>query len=72
MTSCARCAPRTLCWGRCWRAMAMRWCRCPAAAPSARGRWICTSTALEALGAEIELRDGYLHAKAPERAEGRA
>ncbi len=29
------------CWGRCWRAPDGRGCRCPAAAPSARGRSIC-------------------------------
>ena len=40
--SCARCAPRCWCWGRCWRASARRGCRCPAAAPSAPGRSTCT------------------------------
>ncbi len=65
MTSCARCGPRSWCWGRCWRATAMPSCRCPAAAPLVRGRWTCICKALEAMGAELDLRDGYVHAKAP-------
>ena len=36
---------RSWCWARCWRASARRRCRCPAAAPSARGRWTSTSRA---------------------------
>ena len=39
------CAPRSWCSARCWRALARRACRCPAAAPSARGRSTCTSRA---------------------------
>ncbi len=34
-----------LCWARCWRASAMRVCRCRAAAASARVRSISTSRA---------------------------
>ena len=34
--------PRSMCWGRFWRAPAMPRSRCPGAARSARGRWICT------------------------------
>ena len=40
-TWCARCAPASRCWGRCWRAWAKPRCRCPAAAPSGRGRSNC-------------------------------
>jgi UDP-N-acetylglucosamine 1-carboxyvinyltransferase len=39
------CAPRSWCSARWWRAAARRACRCPAAAPSARGRSISTSRA---------------------------
>ena len=41
-TSCARCAPRSSCSGRCWRATGTPTSRCRAAAPSARGRSTCT------------------------------
>ena len=37
-----KCAPRSWCWGRCWRGPARRRCRCPAAARSATGRSTCT------------------------------
>ena len=43
--SCARCAPRSWCSGRCWRATATPSSRCPAAAPSARARSTCTCAA---------------------------
>jgi UDP-N-acetylglucosamine 1-carboxyvinyltransferase len=36
----------------------------PAAAPSVRARWTCTSRACEALGAEITVENGYIKAKA--------
>jgi UDP-N-acetylglucosamine 1-carboxyvinyltransferase len=39
------CAPRSWCWGRCWRASVRPKSRCRAAAPSARGRSTCTSRA---------------------------
>ena len=48
----------------------MRWSRCPAAARSARGRSTCTCKGLEALGAELDLRDGYVHATAPNGLKG--
>ena len=44
--------------------------RCPAAAPSARARSSCTSTALEAMGAKIELAEGYVTATAPDGLKG--
>ena len=65
MTSCARCGPRSWCWGRCWRATGMRSCRCRAAVPLARGPVDLHLKALEAMGADLDLRDGYVHAKAP-------
>ncbi len=70
MISCARCAPRCWCWGRCWRAAARRGCRCPAAAPSARGRSICTSRGWSAWARTIELRQGYIEAEAREGLRG--
>jgi hypothetical protein len=42
-----------------------RGCRCRAAAPSARGRWTCSSQGLKELGAEIEIDEGYVVARAP-------
>ena len=71
-TSCARCAPRCWCWARCWRATARRASRCPAAAPSARGRSTCTSPACEAMGAEIDIDGGYIVATRAQGPEGRA
>jgi UDP-N-acetylglucosamine 1-carboxyvinyltransferase len=62
---CARCAPRSSCSGRCWRAWARRPCRCPAAARSATARSTSTSRRLEAFGAHIELAAGYVRASAP-------
>ena len=38
----AACGPVSACWGRCWRGVVGRWCRCPAAATSATARWTCT------------------------------
>lgn len=65
----ARCGPRSMCWVRCWPAPARPRCRCPAAAPSARALWICTCR-LTALGAEIELEEGYVTARAPKGLKG--
>ena len=46
--------------------------RCPAAAPSARGRSICTSRASSQLGAEIELQRRLYPRRAPNGPERRA
>ena len=67
---CARCAPRCWCWGRWWRAAAGRACRCPAAAPSARGRSICTSRGCAGSAPQIELSEGYIEARAPKGLRG--
>ena len=69
-TSCARCAPRCWCWACCWRARARRGSRCPAAAPSARGRSTCISPGLKAMGAEIDIDGGYMVARAPKGLKG--
>jgi UDP-N-acetylglucosamine 1-carboxyvinyltransferase len=50
--------------GRWWRAPERHGCRCPAAARSARDRWINTSRGLTAMGAEVAVEQGYVHAKA--------
>ena len=60
-----RCAPVSGSSVRCLPACTRRGCRCPAAAPSARGRWISISPALQALGAEIDIEGGYVNARAP-------
>ena len=41
----AGCAPRSACSARCWPAAARPGWRCPAATPSARAAWTCTSPA---------------------------
>ena len=69
-TWCARCARASRCWGRCWRGTARPRFRCRAAAPSARGRSICISKALEAMGAKVELADGYVVAGAKDGLKG--
>jgi hypothetical protein len=60
-----------LVWARWSRASARRGCRCPAAAPSARGRSTCTSRASEQMGATFDLEGGYMHAKAPAASRAR-
>ena len=51
---------------------ARRGCRCPAAAPSARGRSTCTSQGLEAMGAQIDLDGGYIAGEGAQGPQGRA
>ena len=70
MISCARCGLPFWCWGRWWRATAGPRCRCPGAARSARGRSICICRGLRQLGAEIELTEGYVIARAPKGLTG--
>ena len=50
------------------RAAARRGCRCPAAAPSARGRSICISRGWSGWAPTIELRRGLYRGAAPRRA----
>ena len=63
-TSSRPCAHRSWCSVRWWRATARRACRCPAAARSARGPVNLHVAGLEAMGAEISIESGYIHAKA--------
>jgi UDP-N-acetylglucosamine 1-carboxyvinyltransferase len=69
-TSSARCALASTCWARCSPARAREGQRCPAAAPSALAPSTCTLKALEALGARIDLSEGYVFATAPRGLQG--
>ena len=70
-TSCARCAPRSWCWVRCWRGWARLGSRCPAAARSAPGPIDLHLKGLEQLGARILLEGGYIDARVDGRLQGR-
>jgi UDP-N-acetylglucosamine 1-carboxyvinyltransferase len=71
MTSCARCAPRSWCWGRCWRGMGMRVVSLPGGCAIGARPVDLHLKALEAMGAELDLRDGYVHATRPGGCAGR-
>ena len=58
------CALRSSCSARCSRAPNARKFRPPADARSVRARSICTSRGIRALGARVQLRNGYVEAHA--------
>ncbi len=71
MTSCARCAPRTLFWGRCWRGWVRRLYRCRGAVRSGRGRWTCMKRGLWRWAQRSSLRKAIFMPRRPKALRGR-
>ena len=66
----ARCAPRSTCWARCWPAPARPRCRLPGGCAIGARPVDLHLKALEALGAHIDLHEGYVYAQAPRGLKG--
>ena len=64
-TSSARCAPRSWSLARCWPAMVQATVSLPGGCAIGARPVDLHLKALEAMGADLDLRDGYVHAKAP-------
>ena len=70
MTWFPRCGPASGCLAPCWRAAAKPRYRCPAVAPSARGRLISISWPWKSLAPRLRSTAGYVIAKAKNGLKG--